>query len=373
MTYRSFLYIIWFTGSAALATVLTPLARTLAHRLGLVDQPGGQSYKWHQRPTAYLGGAAIAFAVVVIGILSRGRSPADRITVILLGGLVCGAVGVWDDWRSLGVGPKVAATLVGGVAVWAAGVRVAFTGNQVADFALTVSWIVVVTHAVNVIDNMDGVAVGLVAISATAAFVIAILNGETRVALMAVVIAGACIGFLPFNVGPATVFLGDGGTLFLGFVLASLALTLDLPGRGLLVRASVPVLLLGVPIFNAALVVVSRRRGGRPIVVGGTDGVAHRLVAWGLSRSQATVAFWFAGAALAAAAVLVARAGGAAAVAVDSTLVIGASIAIWRFEQVGMGSRSVPKQLAPGRPSHGLVPASPSVLARKNPETEANS
>src|SRR6266480_1672692 len=144
----------WFTGSAALASVLTPLARALAHRLGLVDQPGGQSYKWHQRPTAYLGGAAIALAVVVIGILARGQSPADRITVILLGGLACGAVGVWDDWRSLGVGPKVAATLVGGVAVWAAGVRVAFTGNLAVDFALTVIWIVVVTHAVNVIDNM---------------------------------------------------------------------------------------------------------------------------------------------------------------------------------------------------------------------------
>jgi UDP-GlcNAc:undecaprenyl-phosphate GlcNAc-1-phosphate transferase len=185
---------------------------------------------------------------------------------------------------------------------------------------------------------MDGVAVGLVAISATAAFVIAILNGETRVALMAAAISGACIGFLPFNVGPATVFLGDGGTLFLGFVLASLALTLDLPGRGPLVRSSVPVLLLGVPIFNAALVIVSRRRGGRPIVAGGTDGVAHRLVAWGLSRSQATVGFWIAGAALATSAVLVAQAGRGAAAVIDVALAIFAATALWLFERADLGS-----------------------------------
>ena len=338
MTYRPFLYIIWFTGSAALTMLLTPLARSLAHRLGLVDRPDGRSYKWHRRPTAYLGGAAIALTVVVMAILARGHAAADRISVILLGGLVCGAVGLWDDWRSLRVGPKLAATLVGGVAVWAVGVRVAFTGNVAADLALTLAWLVVVTHAVNVVDNMDGVAVGLAALTATAAFVIAILNGQTRVALMAAAIAGACIGFLPFNLGPATVFLGDAGTLFLGFVLASLALALDLPGTAPLVRVTVPVLLLGVPIFNAALVIVSRRRAGRPIIEGATDGVAHRLVARGFSRGQAGVAFWIAGAALAANAVLVAQMGEAAAAVTDVLLLITAAIAIWLFERVSVVS-----------------------------------
>jgi UDP-GlcNAc:undecaprenyl-phosphate/decaprenyl-phosphate GlcNAc-1-phosphate transferase len=338
--YRPFSYIVWFAGSAALAFGLTPLARSLAHRIGLVDRPGGQSYKWHQRPTAYLGGAAIALAVVVMALLPRTRPPADQVTVILLGGLVCGAVGLWDDWRSLRVGPKLGATFAGGIAVWTVGVRVALTGSLAIDFVLTVAWVVVVTHAVNVIDNMDGVAVGLVAVSATAVFTIAILGGETRVALMAAVIAGACVGFLPFNVGPATVFLGDAGTLFLGFVLASLALALDLPGRGSLVRASVPVILLGVPIFNAALVVVSRRRSGRPIVVGATDGVAHRLVARGLTRTQAAVAFWLSGAALAGVSFAVSRASESVALAIDAGLLAIAIAALWAFERADPLSRT---------------------------------
>jgi UDP-GlcNAc:undecaprenyl-phosphate GlcNAc-1-phosphate transferase len=370
VTNRTILYLAWFTGSAGLTASITPFVRKLALRLDLVDRPGGQTYKWHQRPTAYLGGAAIACAVVVMVILAlAGHTPIDRITVILLGGLVCGAVGFWDDWKTLGVWPKLAATIVGGAAVWAAGVRVALTGIPSADFVLTLAWIVVVTHAVNVIDNMDGVAVGLAALTAVAAFIIAVLSGQTRVALMAAAVTGACVGFLPFNFKPATVFLGDAGTLFLGFVLASLALALDIPDGTALVRATVPVLLLGVPIFNTALVIVSRHRGGRPITVGGTDGVAHRLVALGLTRNQAAVAFWAAGAALAGNALIVALVGGASAVATAAVLLVIGTTAIWLFERLGSGPRERTRLRASTK-SHALVPASVKGFARETQEAE---
>jgi UDP-GlcNAc:undecaprenyl-phosphate GlcNAc-1-phosphate transferase len=369
MTPRSNLYLAWFLGSAVLAAALTPVARGMAHRFGLVDRPGGQNYKWHHRPTAYLGGAVIAFAVLVMVVVDMfGRTPLDRITVILLGGLLCGAVGLWDDWKSLGAGPKLCATTAAGLAVWAAGIRVAFTGNGAADLALTLIWLVVVTHAVNVIDNMDGVAVGLAGLAAVAAFGIAVNTGQTRVALMAAAVGGACIGFIPFNFKPATIFLGDAGTLFLGFVLASLALTLDIPGGPHLARVTVPVLLLALPIFNTALVIVSRRRRGRRITVGGTDGLAHRLVALGLTRGQAAVVFWIAGTLLAANAVLVARLGETAAVATDVALLTIGAIAIWMFERVE--APSAPAQSARTAVSQTLVAASTNAATWETREAE---
>jgi UDP-GlcNAc:undecaprenyl-phosphate GlcNAc-1-phosphate transferase len=339
VTPRPFLYLMWFGGSAAITVVLTPFARRLAHRFGIVDRPGGQSYKWHHAPTAYLGGLVIALAVLVVGILgTRGQSSLDRATVILLGGLVCAGVGAWDDWRSLGVGPKLLPTLAGGAIVWMAGVRVGLSGNPVVDLTLTLAWIVVVTHAVNVIDNMDGVAVGLAAISATGVFAIAAASGQTRVALMAAAVAGASLGFAPFNFRTATVFLGDAGTLFLGFMLASLALALDIQGGAALTRVTVPSLLLGVPIFNTVLVVLSRSRGGRKITVGGTDGIAHRLVALGLSRGFAALAFWSLGALLAGLAVLVSKATVGTATVVAFSVVVSGAIALELFEKVDTSS-----------------------------------
>jgi UDP-GlcNAc:undecaprenyl-phosphate/decaprenyl-phosphate GlcNAc-1-phosphate transferase len=339
VTSRPFEYLMWFGGSAAITVALTPVARRLAHRFGLVDRPGGQSYKWHRTPTAYLGGLVIALAVLVVGLAGAGgESSFDRAGVILAGGLVCAGVGAWDDWRSLGVGPKLLPTLAGGAAVWAAGVRVGLSGNPVVDLVLTIAWIVVVTHAVNVIDNMDGVAVGLAGISATAVFVVAAATGQPRVALMAAAVAGASVAFTPFNYRPATVFLGDAGTLFLGFMLASLALSLDLGGATAVTRLSVPSLLLAVPIFNTALVVLSRSRGGRRITIGGTDGLAHRLVALGLTREAAALVFWGAGAVCAGLAVLVSRTGVEAAAIVSFTVVISAAIGLWLFERVDIST-----------------------------------
>jgi UDP-GlcNAc:undecaprenyl-phosphate GlcNAc-1-phosphate transferase len=332
-------YLAWFLGSALLVAALTPLARRLAHRIGMVDRPGGQIYKWHQHPTAYLGGVAIALVVALVvavvlmtSLSGAGSTRALALTAILAGGLVCGAVGAWDDWKSLGVKAKVTPTLVGAVAVWGVGIRVGLTGVPVVDFLLTVAWIVVITHAINVIDNMDGVAVGLCALAALAVFTISVSTRQPEVALLAAAVAGACLGFLGFNFRPATVFLGDAGTLFLGFVLASLVLAVDLPGASRFTRGALPLLVMGVPIFNTAVVIVSRMRGGRRITVGGTDGVAHRLVARGLSRNQATVVFWVAGFVVGAGAFAAAELGGGLVLAVSiSALVVGVT-AFWLLQ-----------------------------------------
>jgi UDP-GlcNAc:undecaprenyl-phosphate/decaprenyl-phosphate GlcNAc-1-phosphate transferase len=363
-------YLVWFGGSAGITALLTPVARRIAHRFGLVDRPGGQSYKWHQTPTAYLGGLVIALAILIVEAFgrTRGLSPMDQATVILSGGVVCALVGAWDDWRSLGVAAKLLPTVAGGAAVWAAGVRVGLSGNGTVDLFLTVTWIVVVTHAVNVIDNMDGVAVGLAAISATGVFSIAVASGQTRVALMAAAVAGASVAFLPFNFRRATVYLGDAGTLFLGFMLASLALTLDVPGGTAVARVSVPLLLMGIPVFNTALVVVSRVRAGRRITVGGTDGIAHRLVALGLSRSDAAVAFWGAGVVSAGVAVLLTHASVRAAASLCCTVVVAGGVGLWLFGRIdtaaspeGRGAQLTP---APWPRGQRVLAGNPSRLER---------
>jgi UDP-GlcNAc:undecaprenyl-phosphate/decaprenyl-phosphate GlcNAc-1-phosphate transferase len=190
---------------------------------------------------------------------------------------------------------------------------------------------------------MDGVAVGLAAITAAGYFSISIATHETRVALLAVVVCGACVGFLPFNYSlradrGASIFLGDAGTLSLGFVLAALPLALDLPGSSPGTRVAVPGLLLGVPLFNLALVMVSRRRGGRPVMSGGTDGVAHRLVVLGSTRERATLLFWAAGTALAAVGILVARASAITGWIAFSAAAVTFAAGIWAFERVELSS-----------------------------------
>jgi UDP-GlcNAc:undecaprenyl-phosphate GlcNAc-1-phosphate transferase len=294
-------YLLTFLGTLVLVTLSTPIFRRLAHRIGMVDHPGGRSDKWHDSPTALLGGVTIIVAVALP--LTAGHGARSEVIAIMLGAVLCGTVGLIDDHRALGPAAKVLATVVGAIVLWVAGVQATLTGIHALDFAITVVWIVVATHSMNVVDNMDGVAVGLTVISTAGFFFIAATSSQTRVALLAASLCGACVGFVPFNYrirgdARASMFLGDSGSLFLGFVLAALALAIDVPGSSVVTRISVPALLLAVPVSNTALVVLSRLRAGRPITEAGADSAAHLLVGAGLSRARATLVFWAAGAGL---------------------------------------------------------------------------
>lgn len=317
--------LIAFSGSGLVVLALTPLARRAAIRLGLVDRPGGQDYKWHSEPTAYVGGIVIAGALILAAIPVMLAVPSStKITAILVGASLCAAIGLLDDWRPLKWIPKLIPTLGGGVLLWVAGIRTGIGGHPVADFVLLLVWVVVVTHALNVIDNMDGVAIGLAAVGALGVVAVAVTTGQPRVAVAAGAVAGACLGFLPYNFRPATVFLGDSGTLFLGFILASLPLLLDLPGSSRTARVAVPVLLVGVPLFNTILVVISRWRRRARITVGGTDGVAHRMILFGLDRNSAAAVFWVTAALLTLAAWFVVEVPSLAAVPASAYLALSA-------------------------------------------------
>ena len=271
------------------ATLLaTPLAAALARRWGVMDEPDAR--KTHVLATPYLGGLAIVVGFVVAGFVLG--STAKQTAVIGACAVVIFLLGLVDDVRGLGAGPRVGVEVLLAIVLWFGGVRAGFFDIPPIDLALTIAWVVVITNSVNLIDNMDGLASGVTAIASLAYFSIAAAQGDYLVASMAAALAGASVGFLRHNFPPARIFLGDAGSLLLGFLLAVLGLLLDLDVANDVVRIGIQALILGVPVFDTALVVASRIRGGRPVLLGGTDHSSHRLAAFGLSpRGVAAVTF----------------------------------------------------------------------------------
>jgi UDP-GlcNAc:undecaprenyl-phosphate GlcNAc-1-phosphate transferase len=164
-----------------------------------------------------------------------------------------------------------------GALLWFSGIRLTPTGVPAFDFAATVFVVLVLTNAFNLLDNMDGLAAGTAAIAASFFFVATIAEGQHLVGAMALAVAGGCLGFLPYNFHPARIFLGDTGSMFLGFLLSVLFIKIGLVGYPLVTRAAIPVLIVGVALFDTSLVIWSRWRGGRPVFQGGTDHTSHRL------------------------------------------------------------------------------------------------
>jgi UDP-GlcNAc:undecaprenyl-phosphate GlcNAc-1-phosphate transferase len=276
-----------FTVAFVATLVLTPAAGRLARRWGILDQPTAQ--KFHGTATPYLGGLSVAIGLLAVGAVTAGAS--GQVVTIMICALAISALGFVDDWRTVGPMVKVVVESGAGMALWAVGVRAGLFGVAPLDFVLTVAWVVVVTNAMNILDNMDGIASGVSALAALTFFVIAAQRGDFLVGSFALAVAGASLGFLRYNYPPAKIFLGDGGSLLLGFLLSAMALKLDLVGVDGLIRGTVAILVMAVPLFDMTLVVISRLRGRRPIYIGGTDHSAHRMarLGWSHRRVAATL------------------------------------------------------------------------------------
>ena len=271
-----------FATATGLTLAGVPLARRLALATDFVDHPG--RHKTHLTPTPYLGGVALICGVLV-ALLFEVRLGAGAAAVALVAALL-GAIGLLDDdrtvdprWRFLA---EVAAATVG-VAI---GLRVHVTGVVPIDIALTLVWTVGVTNSLNLLDNMDGLAAGVGMVAAWAVFVLAIFGRQPAPAALAAALAGACLAFGAYNRPPASIFMGDAGSLFVGFVLA--VLTIDVsPALTPPFSFAIPLMLLALPVLDTATVTLSRLRRGRPVSLGGSDHLSHRLVARGLSRGRA--------------------------------------------------------------------------------------
>jgi len=280
-----------FGAAFAASLALTPICRALSHRLGYVATP--REDRWHRRSTALFGGVAIAVSTLAV---SAFIHPADDIwKLVVAGGLIAG-FGFVDDLLSLKPSTKLIAQIVVASVLLFFGYRLHWTASLVGDAMLTLFWIIAITNAFNLLDNMDGLCAGIATIAGLFLLGALIANGgATPAARYVAALVGATVGFLVYNVHPASIFMGDTGSLFLGMNFAALTLVARAEGvgrQGLVSVVAVPVLLLMIPIFDTALVTVLRLMAGRRPSQGGRDHTSHRLVAIGLSEPAAVRVLW---------------------------------------------------------------------------------
>jgi UDP-GlcNAc:undecaprenyl-phosphate GlcNAc-1-phosphate transferase len=258
------------------ALAATPVAIRVARRTAFYDYP--QRYKAHAQPTPYLGGAAVltGFALGAV-LLAREWSTT---LPILAGALLLWLVGTIDDRRTLGPWKRVLATVGAAIFLSATGLGWEVSGSESLNLALTALWVVAIVNAFNLMDNIDGAAGAVGAVVAAGIAVLALIESADVVAALALALCGACLAFMRFNLRSpgASIFLGDGGSMTIGFVVA--AAVMSLPIDETLGWASVvpATLLVGLPIFDTALVVASRRRRHAVIWRGARDHVTHRLL-----------------------------------------------------------------------------------------------
>ena len=265
---------------------LTPFVTWLARRIGMVSAPSKD--RWHTRPTALLGGVGIFVAVVTV-VLSTIDVPPSFSRAILPAGALLFLMGLIDDIADLKPIQKLAVQIIGASIVIQAGLLLQWTSSFVLNMAITMFWLVGITNAVNMLDNMDGLAAGVAAIASIFMAINRFSLGQIAEGTIIAVLAASLCGFLLYNSQPASIFMGDCGSMFIGFFLGCAAL-LTTPGGttgSFLPVIAVPVLTLLIPIFDTTFVTLMRKLSGRSASQGGRDHTSHRLVALGLSERRA--------------------------------------------------------------------------------------
>lgn len=289
-------YLFTFLCALFLGVGLTPLAGRLGARFGAVDRTKGY-------PIPRAGGVAIilatALALLLLGLVwdpvrSLIRFSGTALRPVYVGGAAIVLLGVVDDIHRLKALPKLLVEIAVATGLFFAGVRattvwlpfgIVELGDAV-GLLFTVAWIVGITNAFNLLDGIDGAAAGAAIFSLLAMFVTAVTLGQPLVALLAVALAGSTLGFLPFNFPPARIYLGDAGSLLLGFMLATLAIQGATKGPAI-VAIAIPLVAFGVPVMDTLIAVVRRAARGAPIFKGDNEHLHHRLLSIGLTNAQA--------------------------------------------------------------------------------------
>jgi UDP-GlcNAc:undecaprenyl-phosphate GlcNAc-1-phosphate transferase len=315
-----------FLVSLIATSALTPGAIRLATRMEFYDRPVG--YKAHAAPTAYLGGAAL----IVGFVLAASLTSVDRslLAPIAAGAVGLAVLGTLDDRMTVRPRHRLAAEAGAATLLWAAGAGWGFLSSGFEQLVLTVIWVVAFTNAFNLMDNMDGAGASVGAVCAAGIAGLAISLSDVAVAALALALCGACVGFLPFNLrsaGPARIFLGDGGSMPIGFLLAALTMNVAVHERLGWPVLLVGGMLLGALVLDTTLVIVSRSRRGVALVTAGRDHLTHRLHARLASAGWVAATLVLAQAAVAGLAVAALHAGRTAIVATAvGCLSLGAAV-----------------------------------------------
>jgi UDP-GlcNAc:undecaprenyl-phosphate GlcNAc-1-phosphate transferase len=279
---------------------LTPVMRKIAIKIGAVDRPN-LDRKTQKEPVPYLGGVAIAIGITAASFGALLYSDFSTETFgkalsVLLPAILISAMGLYDDLKGLEPWPRLVAQTIAGIAVAIYLIQNNTLGqafsSQALNYAVTILWIVGICNSINFFDNLDGGASGTVAVISIFLFAIAFNQGQSLVSALAVITAGATLGFLIWNKTPAKIYMGDAGALFLGIIIAVLTIRLD-PEVGPQSRAlAIPLLLMAVPILDTTTVVISRLHRGISPFTGGRDHLSHRLMRKGLGRKTTAYVLW---------------------------------------------------------------------------------
>ena len=291
----------------------TPLARQIAFKIKLLDHPN--SKKSHAHPIPLLGGLSI-FLAFFAGVLFTTNIN-NPIYGILIGSIILLGLGIIDD--KLGMMPrmKLSGQILAALIAYKMGVRVITLEDYYLSMFFTVFWIVGITNAFNLLDNLNGLSSGIAGISAVFFGIMALLDSQIYIAILSFALAGACFGFLKHNFPKASIFMGDSGSMFLGFALASIAILGSWETDKISLSLSLPVLILGYPIFDTTLVTFLRLKEKRSIFLGGKDHSSHILASLRFKKKRAVLVIYIISVLLGLSALLV------------STLPLPAAIAIF--------------------------------------------
>jgi UDP-GlcNAc:undecaprenyl-phosphate/decaprenyl-phosphate GlcNAc-1-phosphate transferase len=280
--------------STAISAILTPFVRKFAVRFNVIDVPKDHR-RVHNKPTPLLGGLAIYFSFVITLILCKGALTNSEIGLII-GATIIVIGGVIDDKYNIRPWKKLLFQISAALVLIFFGVSINVITNPISNIyefinigylciPLTIIWIVGITNAVNLIDGLDGLAAGISLIASITLFIISILNSRNEAATLIIIFSGAILGFLPYNFNPATIFMGDTGSQLLGFMLAGISI------RGAIKSAvafsiAVPILALGIPIYDTLFAMIRRKINGKPIMAPDRGHLHHRLLDMGLTQKQ---------------------------------------------------------------------------------------
>jgi UDP-GlcNAc:undecaprenyl-phosphate GlcNAc-1-phosphate transferase len=339
--------IIIFAAAFSFSFVSTPLIRYLAIKSGFIAVP--KADRAHTEPTALLGGLAIYVAAIfallsvtfLVTILFGNPFRLREFLTIIMGASLMAAIGLWDDRHALPAWLKLVLQFIPAILVFFAGVQVRLPlgyllplPGEVLNFFITISWILFITNAINFLDNADGVAVMTSATTGAIFMLIAILNGQQLVSVLAAAVAAASLGFARYNLPlpKSTIFMGDSGSLFLGYLIAILGIKIRIPSNDIQITWMVPLIVLGLPIFDTVLVFISRTRRRISFFQGGVDHSTHRLARLGMDRLAVALAVSLINGALGLIAIFVTQVTVVEAYSIAATLIAIILYVLWQLE-----------------------------------------
>ena len=325
------IYALMAATALVMALAATPVVRRAAWRFGFVDRPNLR--KVHSAPVPLLGGLAIYLGFIVALLLLRERFRINEAIGIVIGATLVSIIGGIDDRNPVNPLPKLAVQALAAGILVLSGVQVGVFKQEWLNVVVTVVWVLGITNALNFLDNMDGLSGGIAAIGSAFFLLLAALNDQYLVGALSAALLGACVGFLFYNLNPASIFMGDSGSLFIGFVLAAIGIKLRFPANMDIVTWMVPVAVLALPIFDTTLVTISRlRRGANPLTTPGKDHISHRLARLTGSKRQAVLICYLIAGACGMVGVFITTATVLEGYAVGIAMLIAGVVALWWFE-----------------------------------------